>query len=471
MEENIKKSVAEYQLLSHILTSGNEDLLKEPILGPQHFNTPIKDGNGATVSNTKDVYRFILDHFNTYKKIPDTTTVLSHFPDLDIVEVNESEDYLIRTLDNMYKNDKFLDMLMGSNQKLANSQNTKEAWDYLMGYEQMFNGVPIGKIGIDLIHEGADDRLKMYEDAHNDPEATFVKSGLPEIDALLGGFCRTEELVAIQARTGNSKTFLLLKFLYEAWLAGERVALYSPEMSSQMIGYRFDSYHGGLSNSRLRKGEQVDSNYKHYVNHLKEKDNCFYHLGLNDFKGGCTVSKLKQFCKDNKITVLGIDGIRVPQYMQDEHATRNTPVWDQVGNVMNDLKQLSQDMHIPVITVAQAGRMGKDEEIDTDTVGGSYQISTIATLMFSIKKAGHEVTLRIIKNRGNEDSTEFKYIVDLDKGKWMNTSAADVELSTGGSSVDNKREKVKMEPDSGSNTFNQDVADNNDNYGEMFSNS
>ena len=54
--------------------------------------------NEEFFSDYKEEYKFICDHLNEYGSIPDKLTFLDKFPNFDIVEVNESSDYLVDKL-------------------------------------------------------------------------------------------------------------------------------------------------------------------------------------------------------------------------------------------------------------------------------------------------------------------------------------------------------------------------------------
>ena len=416
-----QKGIIEYQILSKVLQDKSMDFIERYELGPQYFSTPIKDAqDNPTGSSTKDVYKFIKAHFDQYNNVPDIATVLSNFPDFTVLEVQDSEDYLVKTIKEEYSDFKF-DETFNTAAEIFNKQGSAAAWDYIFKQGDKLNGAEIGNIGVDLIHEGAIERLDKWQKALTNPETAMISSGLPELDKAVGGICREEELVVIQARTGNAKTFLMMKMLYEAWLQGENVAIYEPEMSSTILGYRLDSYIDRWSNNSLRQGRQLDRNYENYVNELRKKTNSFWYLKPKDFQGYCTVSKLKAFCKAKNITVLAIDGIK-SQYMADQRASKTDRDDQKLGHICTDLLQLSLDLKIPVLAVVQAKRISREEELDNDTVSGSYEIPQIATLMIAMKLRQENnqkiAEMRITKNRNGDDNTVLNYMVDLDKGIW-----------------------------------------------------
>lgn len=65
-----------------------------------------------------------------------------------------------------------------------------------------------------------------------------IKTGFTELDDVLTGWQRGEELVVLVGRTGQGKSWLGLKFAMHAALNGERVGIYSGEMSTQQLQER-----------------------------------------------------------------------------------------------------------------------------------------------------------------------------------------------------------------------------------------
>ena len=53
-------------------------------------------------SQYKTEFNFILNHYKQYQQIPDIQTFLKVFPDFDVVQVTESKDYLLKTLNTEY---------------------------------------------------------------------------------------------------------------------------------------------------------------------------------------------------------------------------------------------------------------------------------------------------------------------------------------------------------------------------------
>lgn len=140
--------------------------------------------------------------------------------------------------------------------------------------------------------------------------------------------------------------------LSHAWEIGLNVGLVSPEMSSNKIGYRFDTLVKHFENKNLVWG-QVEEQYESYINELKNKKNKYIVTIPQDFGRKITVSKLKTFCQNNKIDILGIDGIT---YLTDERYKRGDTRTTMLTNISEDLISLSIELKIPILVVVQSNR-------------------------------------------------------------------------------------------------------------------
>ncbi len=457
----LNRAITEVQIVSKILKNKSLDIINKNNLDINMFKSFVEDTNGLPKHKISDIILFIEDHYNKYKTIPDKATLIKTFPYFDSVEVNEPDDYLAENLKKQYNDEKFVELLNTAN-KIHREKGLEAAKDFLEKNNNLKSN-DYTKIGIDLISE-ADVRYKAYEEALTNPRKATVSLGLKELDDFIGGLNRTEELMVIQGRSGHSKTFILMKFLYECWKAGENVALFEPEMSANIIGYRLDSYiddKHSLSNFSLIRGKQVNLNYKNFIEQLKTKPNKFIFISPKDFNDECTISKLRQFCIDNKITVFGVDGFD-PGDIIDERSfyNKNISSWTQLTNISKDLLELSMDLHIPVISTAQAKNVDNDTDLGINTIGGSYGITRKCTLMVTMKKIGKNVTINVEKHRTGTDKATFNYIVDLDKGCWVYDGSESASNQNTQKQKDDRMNLVNKELSFGTN--NEAIFDSND---------
>ena len=112
-------------------------------------------------------------------------------------------------------------------------------------------------------------RYQDYVDRCNDYLKFYVRTGFPELDEVIGGWDRNEELATIAARPGVGKSWVLLKCASAALEQGLQVGIYSGEMSERKVGYRFDTLVSHISNYAITKGiADVQNEYKSYIDTL-----------------------------------------------------------------------------------------------------------------------------------------------------------------------------------------------------------
>ena len=438
------QGMTELQVLSKILNDKSFSFVERFNLDESYFNTPIyNEDEKPTGYSTKNIFKFIKTHYEQYKTTPSSSTVSSYFPDFIKFDSVDSDGYLIKSLKED-RNDLLFNDLWNKVRDLYNTKGSSEAVKYLDSHIKDYQDIPLGNIGIDIAHEGLDKRMETYKTALENPEKVALMTGLKELDEAIGGLGRYGELAIIQARMGQAKTFLMMKIAHYAWKNGENVCLFEPEMDVDSIGYRFDSSEGGFSNFKLRHGRKIEQDYSsssEYAQKVKSNPNKFMYVCQEDFNYYTTVSKLKAFCKENKITFLLLDGIN-SDYILDERAERDTRTDVKMGHICDDLLALSRELNIPVLAVVQAVRVGKDDELGNNTIAGSIDIPRKATITMSMnrKKDSGIIEIKIDKNRNGSDCKVLNYIVDLDKQIWHYDSSGTENSSIGVSTAPSSSE-------------------------------
>ena len=151
--------------------------------------------------NYKAEWSFINNHFKTYGNIPDKETFLNSFPDFDLMKVNEPSNYLVEALYKEHQNNE-LAKTFNEVRKLLIAGDTDKAVDlYKQTYEKLSSSVPL--TSIDILKDTS--RYNDYVERLDAFDKYYVRTGLPELDALLGGWDREEELATIVARTNVGK--------------------------------------------------------------------------------------------------------------------------------------------------------------------------------------------------------------------------------------------------------------------------
>lgn len=152
-------------------------------------------------SDYKEEYKFLKHHIDQYGAVPDKATFLSRFPNFDIIEVNEPDNYLV---DELYddRNKRTLARIFNQVRDLLNAGKTDQAVKlYTTAADQVVKASHI--TSIDLFQDTS--RYDAYVEKINNFDKYYAKTGFKELDEAIGGWDRKEELATIIARPGSGK--------------------------------------------------------------------------------------------------------------------------------------------------------------------------------------------------------------------------------------------------------------------------
>lgn len=405
------------QVLSYVLENKNISILKDNNITGEYF------------LEYQDEFEFINNHYDTYKVVPDVETFLSKFNDFDLLDVNETPRYLIDTLREEYLFSKSVPVIKQAAALLKVDAN--EASRYLQS--ELPNLTPNYTTPyVDIIH--SDSRIRTFEGKSQNKDNWFIPTGFEELDEIIYGWQQGEEYVVIYARTGQGKSWVLVKSMQHAWMIGKNVGYISPEMSPDKIGYRFDTLNNHFSNRALIRGDTSEiaiADYQSYYDTLSSKENRFLVSTPMDFDKKITVSKLRNFVVQNKLDILAIDGIT---YLSDERYKRGDSKTITLTNISEDLIQLSVELKIPILVVVQSNRGGVKEDPNAtpelEDIRDSDGISHNATKVISLRQKGDEALLmEIKKHRDGAFGKKLTYLWDIDTGDFTYTTGIDDDVS------------------------------------------
>lgn len=360
-------------------------------------------------SDYTEEFNFIQDHLNNYSSIPDKETFLSHFPNFQLVEVNEPDSYLI---DELFR-DKSKQLLAKNFTKvrdLVMEGKTDDAVDvYIKAAESIVKAKHIEST--DILHDTS--RYDAYIERCNNYSKYYVKTGFKELDEIIGGWDKEEELATIAARTNQGKTWILLKVAAEAAQQGLTVGIYSGEMSTRKIGYRIDTLISHISNSGITKGNaDLQNEYKRYIESLPTRfTGKLKVLTPDDIGGPAGVTALRAFIEKENLDMLCIDQHSL---LEDDRHSKN-PV-DRAANISRDLKNLQVMKNIPIISVSQQNRSSTENGVGTEHIAQSDRIAQDSTIVLFFEQKDGIMTLNLVKSRDSVNMKKLNYAIDLDKG-------------------------------------------------------
>ena len=398
------------QIISKVIQTSDDSIITDNLLTVDYFK------------GYEEEFKFIKEHKDLYGVVPDKETFKAKFPNLELFDVHEPDRFLVSTIREEYSFSVAVPIFEKYGQLLDSDAN--EANEYLKSQlPKLQPDYAIG--GIDIIH-CADKRYEEYESRKANQKDWYFESGFPELDDEIDGFQRKEEFVVIVARLGQGKSWQLLKIAGHIWQTGFNVGYISPEMSYNSVGFRFDTVFGHYSNRNLMHGGEASA-YKEHLDSLKERDNKFIVAIPLDFNREITISKLRNFVRQNKLDALFIDGIK---YLRDERGRKNDNQNISLTNISEDIIELSIELEIPIFVVVQSNRAGASSADDdsaptAENIRDSDGIGHCATKIISLKqKTDNVLELNVVKNRWGKSGGRVAYTWNIDTGEYINIPVA-----------------------------------------------
>jgi len=401
--------MVQLQILSKVLQTRDDSIITDNLLTEDHF------------SEYREEFKFIEEHKDKYGNVPDKETFLAHFPTIELFDVFESDKYLIETIKEEYLYSVSVPVLQEFERLLRVDSNA--ANEYLESQKHVLQpNYYIG--GTDIIAQ-ASDRLTEHIERKENQKKWYFETGFPELDEVIHGLQRGEEFLVIFARTGVGKSWMLAKICAHVWKTGFNVGYISPEMSANKVGFRFDTVLRNFSNKGLLygNGDLDEDKYREHIEELTKnnKNHPFIVSTPIDFDRKVTVSRIRNWVKQNKLDMIAIDGI---SYLSDERGRKGDNKTTSLTNISEDLMELSVEMGIPVVAVVQVNRtgvIGADEdgtpELDSirDSDGIVYNASKAIALG---QKMNGVFEMGVKKHRDGEFNVNLHYSCDINTGVW-----------------------------------------------------
>lgn len=371
----------------------------------------------------KNEISFIDEHYRKYNTVPDAPTFLSRFNDFEILEVNESDKYLVETLQEQYTYSKLVPCV----KKIADLCKTDANSAVDFARKELDNILKVSTVktpGLDII-QSFEFCSEEYKRRIEIKGLLGISSGIKEIDEATHGWVYPD-VVTILGRLNEGKSWLLFLFLINAWKQGVPVLMYSGEMDTMLLQMRFASLHGGFSNLGLMSGKEDLKNGKTFVDFFKyardvSKNNTpFIVLTPSDLKTQkLTISELRKAIELYRPGIVGIDQLSL---MEDERANKSDSLRINYTHLTEDLFYISETHKIPILVAVQAGRAAVDKKEnktpDMEHISESDGIGQNATRTLALKQLSQEnrLLLSLRKNRYGLKNQEWKLKWEVDTG-------------------------------------------------------
>lgn len=408
----------ELQAINNIIACNNlEDYIGAGVL-PKHFK------------EHRVEYDFILNHFNRYNKAPDIGTFSLEFPDTDIFDVFEPTEYIVSNLFEQYLFAEGVALSQKFGAKLE--KNSYEGLSYVMTKAEELLQLNTTSANTN-INDMVDEKIADIDSKRKQEGLIGIPTGFKELDQVLMGWQKGQELVTIVGRVNQGKSWILLATLAAAHKAGYKVLLYSGEMSKESVAYRVDTLQHHYSNRQITWGTISDSDYEKYkedIKHSAKHLNEFQVYTPKDLGGRMLdIPMLKHLIKKHKPDIVGIDQLSL---MTDYRGAREKRL--QLGNITMDLFNLSEEFSIPILADAQANRnkadMDNPENPELSDLAESDAIGQNSSRVISLVQTKAGLSLKITKNRYGENNKKFLYVWDIDTGNFRYSEVEETETKS-----------------------------------------
>jgi replicative DNA helicase len=265
-----------------------------------------------------------------------------------------------------------------------------------------------------------------------------VPTGIPDLDALIGGLA-DGELGIILGPSGGGKTAFLIQVSIAGMMFGRNVSYVTLEMSPMQLLERIDAYISNVPMKKLVKEEQkVKDAVREFVNKVKA------HLDVKQFPSGLT--RVEDI--DNYLKILKSEGISPGMLVVDygELLSYKGEAYEGQGENFVKLRGLAVKWQIPVWVASQSNRPAWSKRIiRPDDIAESFRKVHVADVIIGLcrteeEKRNKKVRFYVGKCRFEVDGFEVgPYTSALEKGRIIDFTA-----------LRSPQRKVEEEEDEGS---------------------
>lgn len=390
----------QFQVLSKILQTKDPSLITLNNLNDEFF------------SDYKEEFNYIKDHINTYGIVPDITSFITKFPKFEIRTISEEDTYLLKELYADKEERHMANAFNDIRDAIMARDLDKAKLIFKESYDKIYSSTPI--TSIDITKDTS--RYDKYIERLSDTNKYFISTGFKELDDIIGGWDREEEIAVFAARPGQSKSFCLLKSAVAALDQGLNVGFYSGEMSERKVGYRFDTLAGNIANGSLNHAnDNIQVEYQRWISTLPERFVGSLKILTPRMIGGqATVSTLRAFIEKEKLDILFVDQYSL---LEDERKGRSDV--ERFSNLSKDLKNLQVMTKIPIIAASQQNRTkNEDGVIDLTNIAQADRIGQDATTVIFLEKKEDTIKMHLVKSRDNEAGKILTYETNLNYGEF-----------------------------------------------------
>lgn len=393
--------------------------LLNSIIDTKDFVSAVNGGVENVFIEYRDIWNFIVSHYDTHKKVPSKETVKQHHPDFEFFATPEPLSYY---LDEAKKESLAYQtrVIVSRANSMLGDVGPKEALSYLMESTSKLYKYSSNLKDTDLAgewRERFEDLKERSEKGLN--ELQGIPSGIGVIDKSFGGW-QPGDFIVLLGWTGVGKSFIARLFAVNAWKAGYRPLIISLEMNKQQEGQRLDTLlnngEGHFTNTDLvRANPSIVNEYEKWAEATFEGKHAIHLVtseGLETADQNMVQAKIDQYQPD--IVILDYHGL-----FDDASGAKNET--EKAKNLSKAFKRMAVKNGVPIIDVAAVtmndGHSERPPELEE--VAWSKQLAYDADLVLAIHRDYNSDLFQVVSRKVRR-STHFGFLLrwNLDTGKW-----------------------------------------------------
>jgi replicative DNA helicase len=296
---------------------------------------------------------------------------------------------------------------------------TVEVKDVVDKSEQMLFSIAQQGVRSKFVHikdllKNAFDRAELASKGDN--TSLGVASGLKDLDALLGGFQKSD-MIILAARPSVGKTSLALDFIrFAAVTEKKKVVFFSLEMSSAQLIDRMLGTQAGIPFWEIRTGQLNDEKYSRYgeaMGVLSEAD-----IYIDDTPGQNITeirTKARRLAMEKGVDIIFIDYLQLIVGHSKENRVQ------EVAEISRGLKNIARELQVPVIALSQLSRAIEQRGTRNPQLSDLRESGSI--------EQDADIVMFIDREDSYNPDTERKGLADLIVAKHRNGPTGKIELA------------------------------------------
>ena len=392
--------------------------LLNAIIDSKDYISAVNGGVENVFLEHRDIWNFIVNHYENHKRVPSKETVKQHHPDFEFISTPEPIAYYV---DEAKKESLAYQTrsIVSKAHTLIGDVGARQAISFLMEEASKLYKFSSNLKDTDLVGEWKDRAEDLKERSKNKKEILGIPSGINVIDKVFGGW-QPGDFIVLLGWTGVGKSFIARLFAVNAWKAGYRPLIISLEMNKQQEGQRLDTLlnngEGHFTNTDLVKANsQIVETYEKWAEVTFTGKHAIHLVtseGLETADQNMVQAKIDQYHPD--IVILDYHGLF-------DDASGSKTETEKAKNLSKAFKRIAVKNGVPIVDVAAVtmadGHSERPPELEE--VAWSKQLAYDADLVLAIHREMSSDLFQVVSRKVRRASHFGFYLRwNLETGKW-----------------------------------------------------